>query len=363
MKALVTSNSLISRLTNLTVGKNFNTIRAQWKDVPKPDILDNEILVKVRAVALNATDFKHIDAISPAGCIVGCDFAGEVCEVGRDAANLWKIGDRVAGAVHGGLYPDRGSFAEYLKTDSDLAWKIPEHLNDAAATTYGVSAVTAMLALSVRLGLPHIKTRLQSDFRESTETQTLFVYAGSTSAGLSTIQLAKALGYSVVTTASPHSFELVKRYGAKAVFNYREPNVGQKIAEQYPEIRLAVDCFSEGNSTTTCDEIIGKKGGRVITLLPTAKSRVRGVEHELIMAYTVFGHAFQWLPPIGPRFPAKPSDREALAGFYAVLPQLTDILMPLPTVIEAGGFDAIFPALEKLREGKVSGCKLVVEFP
>ena len=112
MKALETSNNLLSRVANLTLGKNLNSNQAQWKDVPVPTITDNEILIKVRAVALNPTDAKHIDAISPPGCNVGCDFVGEVSKVGNNPVKSWKAGDRVGGAVHGGLYPDRGAFAE-----------------------------------------------------------------------------------------------------------------------------------------------------------------------------------------------------------------------------------------------------------
>jgi NADPH:quinone reductase-like Zn-dependent oxidoreductase len=85
------------------------------------------------------------------------------------------------------LYPDRGAFAEYLKTDSDLAWRILETLNYTAATTYGVSAITATLALCGRLSFPHVATLLETGRKEVTDGQTIFVYAGSNSSGLSTI--------------------------------------------------------------------------------------------------------------------------------------------------------------------------------
>jgi hypothetical protein len=43
----------------------------------------------------------------------------------------------------------------------------------------------------------------------------------------------------------------------------------------------------------TCHTVVGQNGGQVITLLPTLKSSVAGIKHELIMAYIVFGRAFQ----------------------------------------------------------------------
>ncbi|KAF2825876.1 GroES-like protein [Ophiobolus disseminans] len=359
MKALITNNGILSRVANLTLSKNLNSNRAHWKDVPVPTISDNEILVKVRAVALNPTDVKHIDAISPPGSIVGCDFVGEVFKVGNNTARSWKIGDRVAGAVHGGLFPDRGSFAEYLKTDSDLVWQVPDTVDDSAATVYGVSAVTAMLALNVRLGLPWLDKPGQ---QQPATSPVIFVYAGSTSAGLFTIQLANSIGCTVVTTASPHSFDLVKSYGADTVYDYHESGVGKRIFKENPNIKMAVDCFSEGISSGVCDDVIGTNSGKVITLLPTAKPKTKGIEHDMILAYTLFGKAFQWLPPVGPKFPAMPADREALVRFYKSLPSLVETLKPLPTTIEAGGFDGILPGLEKLRAGKVSGSKLVVQF-
>ncbi|KAF2845346.1 GroES-like protein [Plenodomus tracheiphilus IPT5] len=363
MKALVTSNTLYSRIGNLVLGgKNLTSVRSQWKDVPKPTIADNEILVKVRAVALNPTDAKHIDLIGPSGCIVGCDYAGTVDQVGKNATHLWNIGDRVAGAVHGGLFPDRGAFAEYLKIDGDLAWKVPENVDDATATTYGVSAGTALLALCGRLGLPHPDTLLDGSSNAAKESQVILIYAGSTAAGLFTIQMAKALGCKVVTTASPHSFSLVKSYGADAVFDYHDKDVAAEIAKNYPDIKMAVDCISEGPSFKICDTAIGKKGGQVIVLLPGAKPSISTVKHELILAYTLFGRPFKWLQPVGPKYAAIPTDRAMFAKFYAVLPKLLDVLKPLPITREAGGMDAIQPGLDKLREKKVSGSKLVIEF-
>lgn len=359
MKALVSNRHLLSRLASISVGKSFSK-GVDLREIPVPAISDNEILVKVHAVALNPTDFKHIDAISPPDCIIGCDFAGEITEVGKTAASCWNVGDRVAGAVHGGLYPDRGAFAEYLRTDSDLVWRIPDDMDATTASTYGISAVTAMQALHARHGLPRPGEQRKEKKEPGKPDSTIFIYAGSTAAGLFAVQLAKAAGYTVVTTASPHSFDLVRSYGADAIFDYHDPQVVDKIVQTYPNISVALDCFSAGKSTDICDAIIAGQGGKVVVLLPTAKPKTEGVEHELIMSYTLFGLPFQWLPPIGPKFEAIPSDRHALVSFYATLPELTKTIRPPPIQIEGKGFEAILTGLEKLRLGKVSGKKLVV---
>jgi NADPH:quinone reductase-like Zn-dependent oxidoreductase len=225
---------LITRLLNLSLGKIIGQ-GCSIKEIPTPSIEDHEILVKVTAVALNPTDFKHIDFLSPPNSIIGCDYAGEVVLVGKAALGGWQLGDRVAGLVHGGVYPDRGAFAEYLKTDADLTWKVPASVTDEAAATYGVSAVTAMMVIHLRLGVED----------NSENAAPILIYAGSTCAGLFAIQLAKKAGRMVVTTASPHSLDLVKGYGADHVFDYRSKSAAAEIIKAFPDITLAMDCFSE----------------------------------------------------------------------------------------------------------------------
>lgn len=75
--------------------------KAAITDVPVPHIRDGLVLVKVKAVAINPTDWKHIDfGHADPGALSGCDYAGVVEEVGANVA--FEKGDRIAGFVHGG---------------------------------------------------------------------------------------------------------------------------------------------------------------------------------------------------------------------------------------------------------------------
>lgn len=363
MKALVSNRIIATRLVNLGLGKSIGP-GAHIVDIPKPNISDQEILVKVNVVGLNPTDFMHIDFMAPSNRIIGCDYAGEVVEVGNEAPGGWRRGDRVAGVVHGGMYHDRGAFAEYLKIDGDLAWKIPQGVKDEDATTYGVSAVTAILALNVHLGLPlpFLEPEAGTKPGQLVQAPTVFVYAGSTCAGLFTVQLAKLAGLTVVTTASPHSFDLVKSYGADRVFDYRSATAVNDITAAFPDITYAVDCFSKGGSAAFCAKLLQSKGGKVVTLLDQGKSKTPGVEYDTAMLYRVFGREFSYLPPIGPTFPVSLKDREALSRFYASLPRLTKDLKPPPIRVIEGGLKNILEGLDMLRQGKVSGSKLVVRY-
>lgn len=85
----------------------------------------------------------------------------------------------------------------------------------------------------------------------------LIIWAGSTSVGLFAIALAKLLDPSVpiITSASPHNFDLIKARGADVVFDYKDPEVSAKIAHWaeengYGAIERALDCVSEGGESS-----------------------------------------------------------------------------------------------------------------
>ena len=113
------------------------------------------------SVAQNPTDWKRTfcqavctrssaDLISPyvdvdnngkPGSVLGCDFSGVVVKVGKNVDSP-KIGDHVAGFVHGACFEDEGAYAEYIKTPADLVWVVPENtLNHDQAATLGCAYV------------------------------------------------------------------------------------------------------------------------------------------------------------------------------------------------------------------------------
>lgn len=76
--------------------------KAAIQDVPIPKLRDDYVLVKVNAVGLNPTDWKHIDyGNTDPGTRSGCDYAGIVEAVGHKVQKAFKKGDRITGVVHG----------------------------------------------------------------------------------------------------------------------------------------------------------------------------------------------------------------------------------------------------------------------
>jgi len=79
--------------------------KAEVVDVPYPKLpADDYMIVRTTAVAVNPTDWKHVeyaDKLGCEGCYVGCDYAGVVEEVGPAVAKGFKKGDRACGPVNG----------------------------------------------------------------------------------------------------------------------------------------------------------------------------------------------------------------------------------------------------------------------
>lgn len=135
------------------------------KDHPVPPVGDNDILIKTVSVAQNPTDWKRmcIDSYSGSktidhpylhagwladvddngkpGTVLGVDFSGTVVKAGKAVASP-KVGEHVAGFVHGACFEDEGAFAEYIKTPADLVWVVPKGtLSHDEASTLGCACV------------------------------------------------------------------------------------------------------------------------------------------------------------------------------------------------------------------------------
>lgn len=128
--------------------------------VSLPKIRPTYLLAKVDSIALNPTDWKHINGKRAAeNGISGCDFAGTVVEVGPEVTKSFKPGDRIAGTTHGANFShaDDGCFAEYAIAKADLLVRIPESLSFEQASTFplGVSTVgQGLFQKALKLNLP-----------------------------------------------------------------------------------------------------------------------------------------------------------------------------------------------------------------
>lgn len=333
---------------------------AAVEEVSVPKLRDDYILVKVKAVALNPTDWKHVDFLTSKGARIGCDYAGVVEEVGSKVTKPFKKGDRVCGFCHGGNESNHedGAFQDYIVAKGDLQIKIPDNLSFEEASTLGVGITTVGQGLyqSLQLALPT---------KPSKQEPHLLIYGGSTATGALAIQYAKLSGATVIVTCSPHNFDYVKSLGAVAAFDYKDPNCAQQIKDfSKDSISHAFDCISEGQSTFITVSAMSSSGGVYSVLLPVPEDEVHRINNKVqkksTLGYTVVGESFKFGPL---EIPAKPEDFEFGKMFWDLSRDLLadgKVRVHRPSVDKFGrGFEGVIKGMDAMRHGKVSGEKLV----
>ncbi|PCG88277.1 Polyketide synthase, enoylreductase [Penicillium occitanis (nom. inval.)] len=258
------------------------------RPIPKPR--DGYLLIKTQAIALNPTDWKHVDVpMAKDGCVLGVDFTGIVEEVGPNVTKSFQKGDRVAGYAHGGnLYNEEdGSFAEYIVAKEFNVLKVPDILSIEEAATIGTGVATVGQGLyeenyGLELALPTEPVK---------EPEFVLISGGSTATGTLGIQFASLSGYKVITTASPKNFDLVKSYGALEVFDYKDPDCGKKINDYTKnKLRYAWDCVSIDETAQICADALTTGPGARYGCILTPDFPRKDVKYTFTLAYTGTGH-------------------------------------------------------------------------
>ncbi|GAN00331.1 alcohol dehydrogenase [alpha proteobacterium U9-1i] len=236
------------------------------EDWPKPQPQAGDVLVRVRASALNRRDFtivngKHVNTKLP--CVLGGDGAGVVEAVG-DGVDKISIGQEVV------LYParewgddetrygvnfrvlgmpDQGTFAEYICTPAtDVAPK-PAHLSFEQAAAIPLAGVTAWRAVVT-----------QGEVRAG---KRVLVTGAGGGAATFAVQWAAQLGADVfVTSGDDAKIERAKTLGAKGGVNYRDPDLRAKLKELTRGVDLIIDSAGGNDMQTLIDTL--RPGGRYV---------------------------------------------------------------------------------------------------
>ncbi len=223
-------------------------------ELPKPKPNGSEVLVKVAACAVNPVDTYIRAGLLPVELpekfIVGCDLAGTVEAVGPEATRF-APGDRVWGSNQG-LLGRQGTFAEYAAVDECWLYPTPEEIDDKQA------AAIALVGITAHLGL----------FREANlkTGEKLFVHGGSGGVGSCVVQMARAVGARVMTTAgSPEKVQVCRQLGAHAVVNYNRDAADAAIRRFAPE---GIDVWFETLREQNLEKIIDLMalGGRIVIM-------------------------------------------------------------------------------------------------
>ncbi|MED1949927.1 NAD(P)H-quinone oxidoreductase [Brevibacillus centrosporus] len=182
-------------------------------EVPIPTPAEGELLVRVKAGAINRTDILARkgggSAYKKATNRLGVEMAGVVEEVGNQAG-AWQAGDKVMGLVSGGN-------AEYVVIAADRAMRIPDNLSYIEAAAIPEVFLTAYQTL-YWIG----KLR---------EGETVLIHAGASGVGTAAIQLAKQVSKAnvIVTAGSAEKLAYCKELGADHVIDYKRAAFEQEV--------------------------------------------------------------------------------------------------------------------------------------
>ncbi|KAL5041770.1 hypothetical protein BDW71DRAFT_217419 [Aspergillus fruticulosus] len=195
--------------------------RLSKEDIPIPHPAANQVLVKLSHIAQNPTDVQSFDANAFGdGAVLGCDFVGDVVELGSNITRLAK-GDIVAGLVWGGEIKGLGAYSRYCLADERISFKLPKSVSHAHASTIALAPITAWLASFPR-------DCLALDCSQG-KGKSVLIWSGSTSVGLYAIQIASRCGLDVVTTCSPKHADLVLSYGTFCTVRPGKANTGNVV--------------------------------------------------------------------------------------------------------------------------------------
>jgi NADPH:quinone reductase-like Zn-dependent oxidoreductase len=198
----------------------------QSENVEKPTPGDDEVLVRIRAAAVNPMDYHLMGSLyiarlstglrKPKPTYPGVDLAGEVEAVGKSVTRF-QPGDAVFGAA-------RGSFAEYACASTTRLALKPANITFAQAAAIPVAGVTALQGL-------RDKGRIQPG-------QNVLINGAAGGVGTFAVQIAKSFGAEVTGVCSTGSVDLVRSIGADRVIDYTRDDVTTGV-QRYD---LILDC-------------------------------------------------------------------------------------------------------------------------
>ena len=236
----------------------------KYRDVPRPEPKDDDILVRVIAAAVNPVDsYVRQGMFAKRGldnrpAIIGYDIAGVVEKTGANAKKF-KAGDKVysyLSVMRGGGYAE---FA--IAKESETALK-PTNINFVEAAAVPLAATTAWQALV--------------DTAKIDKGQTVLIHGGSGGVGSFAIPIAKARGAKVIATASTAHQDLLKQLGVDQAIDYTKTKF-EDVAKDVDVVLNCVRADALGRSYG-----VVKKGGIIVSITDEpdqtecAKHAIRG---------------------------------------------------------------------------------------
>ena len=228
------------------------------EEVPRPEPLPTEVLVRVHAAGVNPVDAKTrqgagmADVVGDPPLIVGWDVSGVVEEVGFGVTRL-QPGDEVVGMP---WFPRRaGAYAEYVTAPArQFARKHPdvEHVHAAALPLAGLTAWQAL-----------------ADTAQLQAGQHVLIHAAGGGVGHLAVQIAKNLGARVSATASRRHHDWLASLGADVLIDYQTVEL---FEEEVEDVDVVLDLLGDGHNFTSRRSLDVLNAGGLVIAVPDGAS-------------------------------------------------------------------------------------------
>ena len=219
-----------------------------FNDISKPNIQANDVLIEIKAAAINPIDksiiLGNLQSLLPIPIpsTLAYDVSGIVVATGYKVSNF-EIGDLVYSRVP---QEQMGTLAEYVAVTSSAVSKKPGNISFEEAASIPLAGLTALQSL---------------EYAGIKENDKVLIHAGSGGVGSFAIQYAKTKGAYVYTTTSTTNVQWVKALGADRVIDYK--------TEDYKSIVKDADIVFDTlgqNYTAEAFEVV-KLGGKVVSVV------------------------------------------------------------------------------------------------
>ena len=263
----------------------------ELREVGKPEVGGNDVLIRVRAASPNPYDWHYVRGVpyiarltavgllKQKNRLLGSDMASEVAAVG-DAVTRFRPGDEVFGFV------GSGGFAEYVSATEKLLALKPRNLSFQKAATIPLAALTALQGLR--------------DAGKIRSGQKVLIVGASGGVGTFAVQIGKYFGADVTGVCSTRNLEMVRSIGAEHVIDYTREDF-LKSGEKCDVIFQLAGTTSPG----VFRRVLTPKGTLVLSG-GDSKGRIIGPVSRLIKAALLSPLISQTMPP----FLMKPSSTD-----------------------------------------------------
>ncbi|KAK6064901.1 hypothetical protein SCUP234_12810 [Seiridium cupressi] len=318
-----------------------------------------ELLLKTICVGVNPGDYKHPEVFGAVNTIEGFDVVGTVVEAGSEAGDF-SLGDKVVTFARGIGPPEWGGSQEYFLALAATCWKFDESvLSEEQATTIPLTTCTACDGLYNRFRPP-----LPLPWEDDMCDWPILLWGASSQVGIQAIQFAKFSGCNpIIVTASPKQHEYLKSLGAHYAFDYRSPDVIDKIKAAVPSTKHLMHAYDCVGTDIAILENAVEDGGSIILALPPTRPSPRH-HTEMAIAGTIHDLETFKAPEFKFHEGIEPKDSAGAARLGKLMTWTTEQAGKLyqpARVRRLGGkgmYDA-FECFDLMRQNKLSAEKVV----